>query len=159
MMQRVQYTRIGYELLSKKLAQLKGKDRREIALDIESSRVHGDIRESIDYADAKERQGMLEARIRVLEDQLRSVEIVDTSMIHDRFVNFGCMVRIENIETAKILQYQIVGEFEADLALQKISITAPISQALLGKEVGDIIMIELERGIQEWEVLEISTPK
>ena len=88
MMHRVQYTRIGYELLSKKLAQLKGKDRREIALDIEISRVQGDIRESIDYADAKERQGMLEARIRALEDQLRSVEIIDRSMIHDRTMSF-----------------------------------------------------------------------
>ena len=68
------------------------------------------------------------------------------------------MYRIENIETAKILHYQIVGEFESDLALNKMSITAPISQALLGKDVGDIVMIELELGIQEWEILEISLP-
>ena len=158
-MQRKQYTQAGYEKLQQQLNILKGQKRREIAEQIEQARVDGDIRESIDYSDALEQQGMLEARIRFLEQELIDVEIVPTQDIHDRFVAFGCIVEIENLNTEKKHRYQIVGELEADVKAGKLSMEAPLVQALLGKEVGDFIMLDLARGLQEWEILSIHKPK
>ena len=157
-MDRVLLTRTGYETLMVKLTDMQGRGRREVADELEIARSHGDLRENADYDAAKEKQGMLEAQIRMLEDQLGRSEVIDLSSVKGDVVAFGAIVKIENLETEKISTYQIVGELESDLAKRKISVTAPIIKALLGKEVGDIVEIELAQGVQDYEILEIKTP-
>ena len=142
-MERVKLTQNGYQVLMEKLQDLKGRGRREVADDLEEARSHGDLRENADYDAAKEKQGMLEAQIRMIEDQLGRADIVKIERQKTDRVSFGLIVKIENIETEKILEYQIVGEFEANLAQKKISVTAPIIVPLLGREVGDIVEVDL----------------
>lgn len=157
-MEKIQMTQVGYDRLMAKLEDLKGRGRREVADDLEEARSHGDLRENADYDAAKEKQGMLEAQIRLYEDQLGRAEIIDISKQNSTQVNFGLIVRFENIETEVISEYQIVGELEADLKEKRISVTAPIIKAMLGKSVGDIVEVHLESGQVDLEILEIKRP-
>ena len=157
-MERVQLTRDGYDRLMEKLDDLKGRARREVAEELEIARSHGDLRENADYDAAKEKQGMLEANIRMIEDQLGRADIIDIHLLSPDVVRCGLIVKIENLNTEKVPRYQIVGELEADLSQKKISVTAPIIIPLIGKNVGDIVEVELAQGGQDFEVLEISLP-
>ena len=157
-MERVQLTRDGYDRLMEKLDDLKGRARREVAEELEIARSHGDLRENADYDAAKEKQGMLEANIRMIEDQLGRADIIDIHLLSPDMVSCGLIVKIENLNTEKLSRYQIVGELEADLSQKKISVTAPIIIPLIGKMVGDIVEVELAQGVQEFEILEISLP-
>ena len=158
-MSNLQYTRQGYEQLQQQLHELKGSKRRQIATQLEQARAHGTFRDNIDYVDAKEQQGMLEAKIQWLQSQLTDAEVIESHQVHERFVNFGCWIEIENLDSEERRVYQIVGELEADLKQKKIAVTAPLIQALLGKEIGDYVILELAQGIQEWEIISIqSTP-
>ena len=157
-MERVQITQAGYDRLMEKLEDLKGRGRREVADDLEEARSHGDLRENADYDAAKEKQGMLEAQIRLYEDQLGRANVIDITKVNTNQVNFGLIVKFENIETEVISEYQIVGEIEADLKESRISVTAPIIRAMLGKSPGDIVEVHLDAGQVDLEILEIRRP-
>ena len=157
-MERVKVTQEGYDRLMEKLEDFKGRGRREVADDLEEARSHGDLRENADYDAAKEKQGMLEAQIRLYEDHLGRADVVNVKTLNTNRVYFGLIVKFENLNTDKILEYQIVSELEADLKQKRISATAPIIRPLLGRSVGDIVEIHLESGDIDIEILNISLP-
>ena len=157
-MERIQMTQVGYDRLMEKLEDLKGRGRREVADDLEEARSHGDLRENADYDAAKEKQGMLEAQIRHIEDRLGRASVVDVTQLSTDRVMFGLIIEFENIETEVISKYQVVSEIEADLKEKRISVTAPIMRPLIGHHVGDIVEVELASGTIEIEILSISRP-
>ena len=157
-MERVMFTRVGYDSLMSKLEQMQGPARREVAAELEEARSHGDLRENADYDAAKEKQGMLEANIRLIEDQLARALVVENEQIDTETVSFGTVVELQNIETDNIYKYQIVGELESDLEKGKISVTAPIIAAVMGCEVGDIEDVQTPQGVQSLEVISITLP-
>jgi len=151
-------TREGHKELAERLYELKSRGRREVADELEVARAHGDLRENADYDAAKEKQGMLEAQIRHFEDLLARAEVVEPQTVSTDRVSFGLVVKAENLNTGKVLEYQIVSELEANLARKRIAITAPLIKPLIGKRVGDFAEVELNGDHQELEILEIRRP-
>jgi transcription elongation factor GreA len=149
-------TKEGYNALMKELKFFKEKERPKIIKEIGEARGHGDISENAEYEAAKDKQGILEARIKDLEYRLSMAEIIDPSTLsHDR-IAFGAKVRLLNVETDEEETYQLVGPDESDVAQKKISVYSPLGHALLGKQVDDSVMVEAPKGVIEYEVLEIS---
>ena len=146
----------GYNALMKELKFFKEKERPKIIKEIGEARGHGDISENAEYEAAKDKQGILEARIKDLEYRLSMAEIIDPSTLsHDR-IAFGATVRLLNVETDEEETYQLVGPDESDVAQKKISVYSPLGHALLGKQLDDSVMVEAPKGVIEYEVLEIS---
>ncbi|HJX30311.1 MAG TPA: transcription elongation factor GreA [Thermodesulfobacteriota bacterium] len=149
-------TKEGYNVLMKELKFLKEKERPKISKEIGEARGHGDIGENAEYEAAKDKQGILEARIKDLEYRLSMADIIDPSTLsHDR-IAFGATVRLLNVETDEEETYQLVGPDESDVAQKKISVLSPLGHALLGKQVDDSVMVNAPKGVIEYEVLEIS---
>jgi transcription elongation factor GreA len=148
-------TKEGYNALMKELKFFKEKERPKIIKEIGEARGHGDISENAEYEAAKDKQGILEARIKDLEYRLSMAEIIDPSTLsHDR-IAFGAKVRLLKVETDEEETYQLVGPDESDVAQKKISVYSPLGHALLGKQVDDSVMVEAPKGVIEYEVLEI----
>ncbi len=145
----------GYAAMRKELMRLKGL-RPEIANQIEVARGHGDLSENGDYDAAKERSGMVEAKIRDLEGKLAVADIIDPRRISDTTrVVFGLTVVIEDVESGDSRRLSIVGEDESDVDQGLVSVAAPLGRALIGKEVGDIARVNAPGGAKEFEVIEI----
>jgi transcription elongation factor GreA len=154
-MSRSPMTRDGYARIREELERLKREDRIQIIKEIQGARSHGDISENAEYHAAREKQGWIEAKIRDLETRLASSEIVDvTSGPKDR-VAFGSWVRLEDAETGEEKVYHIVGPHESDVDQGRISITSPLGRAMLGKEVGDEVVVKAPGRTLEYQVLEI----
>lgn len=130
-------------------------DRPAVVLAIEEARAHGDISENSEYEDAKHRQGLIEGRIREVEDKLANAEIIDPSTIRGTKVMFGATVRVRDIDTEEAATYQILGPEEADSKRGRISIESPMGKALLGRSVGDEVTIQAPKGRRTVEVEEV----
>ena len=130
-------------------------DRNEVILAIQEARGHGDLSENAEYDAAKERQGMIEARINELEYKMSLFEIMDISKMAGSKVAFGATVTIENMDTDEQKVYTIVGSDEADIFSGKISIMSPLAKAMLGKEKGDDFTVQAPKGETEYEILKI----
>ena len=153
--ERVPMTPRGHAMLQEEFKRLKNVDRPQIVKEIEEARSHGDISENAEYHAAKERQGHLEGRIRLLEDKLARAQIIDgTGQSTDR-VSFGATVVLENTNSGEQVTYTIVGEDEADLKSGLISVTSPVARALMAKEQGAEVKVQAPKGIREFEILEI----
>ncbi|BAI80560.1 transcription elongation factor GreA [Deferribacter desulfuricans SSM1] len=155
-MDRIPITKEGYEKVKAELERLKKVERREVIKAIEEARGHGDLSENAEYDAAKERQGMIEARIAELESKMARFEVIDTSKLKGDKVVFGATVKIENLDTGEIKTYKIVGPDESDISKGYISIISPIARALVGKKVGDDVTVIAPNGEVEYEILEIS---
>lgn len=154
-MKRVPVTKIGIEMLKQELEELKSK-RPKIIAAIAEARAHGDLRENAEYNAAKEDQGLTEARIRHIEEKLSMAEVVDPKTLnHQGRVVFGATVSICNVETEEEFRYQIVGEDEADIKQNKISINSPIARSIIGKERGEVILVQAPGGSLEYEIITI----
>lgn len=141
--------------MRKELMRLKAL-RPEIAHQIEVARGHGDLSENGDYDAAKERSGMIEAKIRDFEAKLAAAEVIDPRKIADtRRVVFGLTVVIEEVDSGESRRISIVGEDESDIEQGLISVAAPLGRALIGKEVGDIARVNAPGGARDYEVMEI----
>lgn len=158
-MQMVPLTVVGAELLKAELQRLKSVERPNVIAAIAEARSHGDLSENAEYDAAKERQGFVEGRIADLEGKLSNAQIIDPASLaasaEGRCV-FGATVKLEDLESGDIVTYQIVGDDEADLKLNKISISSPIARALIGKYAGDVADVRAPGGIREYEVLEVN---
>lgn len=152
-MSRLPITPQGYEKLKNELDHLTAVIRPQVIADIAEARAHGDLSENAEYDAAKERQGMVEARIRFLKTRLPQYEIVNPQELQGDKVTFGATVTIVDGETDKQETWQIVGEDEADLKERRISITSPIGRALIGKAVGDEVEIRTPKGVRACEVV------
>jgi len=151
-MQKIPLTVRGAELLKQELQHLKSVERPAIIEAIAEARTHGDLSENAEYEAAKEKQGFIEGRISELENKLSVAHIIDPTEIHaEGKIVFGCTVVLEDLENETQVRYQIVGDDEADIKDNKISIT----RALIGKEEGDVAEVQAPGGIREYEVIEV----
>jgi transcription elongation factor GreA len=155
-MSSVPITKYGAELLKEELHQLKSKERRAVIEAIAEARSHGDLSENAEYDAAKERQAFVEGRIAELESKLGSAQIIDPATLDaDGRVVFGATVHLEDLENGQKVTYQVVGVDEADLKLNKVSITSPIARAMIGKYAGDVVGVQAPSGVREYEVLDV----
>jgi len=150
------YTQEGFDKLKDELHDMKAVQRPSITQQIAEARDKGDLSENAEYDAAKEAQGMLEAKISKLEAVLSNARLIDESKLDDSRVFILSKVKIKNVKNGMILEYTLVAENEADLALKKISIDSPIGKGLVGKTVGDIAEVNVPAGIIEFEILDIS---
>lgn len=145
----------GYEAMTAELKTLKGTERPAIIQAIAEAREHGDLSENAEYHAARERQSFIEGRIAELEDQTSRAEVIDPTKLDGDSVKFGATVTIADCETDEESVYQIVGEFEADLTKKKISVTSPMSRAMIGKSVGDVFEVNSPGGTRDYEVVAV----
>lgn len=141
-----------FELMKKELHRYKTIDRPAASKAIAEAREKGDLKENAEYDAAKEAQGMLEAKIKVMEGAIATAKIVDTNTIDTSKVTILTRVTITNMATKKTMTYQIVGEQEADLKAGKISATSPIGKGLIGKVIGDVAEINAPNGLLKFKV-------
>ena len=145
----------GYNNLKVELDTLKSEDRPRIINQIAEARDKGDISENAEYDAAKEAQGLLEARISKLENDVANARVLDEADMDISTVHLLTKVTIRNTSNSMEMTYAIVSEAEADLAAKKISATSPIGRGLLGKAVGEIADIEVPNGIMHFEIVKI----
>ena len=154
-MERIPFTPEGLEKLKAKLNHMETVERIENIKAIEEARAHGDLRENAEYHAAKERQALIEAKIRELRDIVGRAEIIDSSSEKSDRVVFGKKITLYDINTGKKVIYQLVGPYESEPENGRISINSPLGRSLIGKEVGDEISVRTPSGVQEFEILEI----
>lgn len=155
-MQKFPITVEGFKKISEALKKLKTIDRPEIIKAIASARELGDLSENAEYHAAREKQGFIECKISEIEDKIARSEVIDTTKLTNDTIKFGAKVQIENIDTNEKKEYRIVGESEADIKQNMISIASPIAKALIGKQKGELIEVTTPGGVIGYEVLEIS---
>ena len=149
--------RNGVERLKEELHQLKSQDRPNIIQAIAEARAQGDLSENAEYESAKERQGFIEGRIAEIEAKLSNVQIIDPATLNaDGKCVFGATIELEDLDEEKSFTYQIVGEDEADIKANKISISSPLARALIGKEDGDVVEVETPGGQKTYEISNVS---
>jgi transcription elongation factor GreA len=155
-MSTVPITKRGAELLKEELQRLKTKERPAVINAIAEARAQGDLSENAEYDAAKEKQSFIEGRIAELEGKLGAAQIIDPATLDaEGRVVFASTVYVEDLESGQKVQYQIVGEDEADLKELKISVTSPIARALIGKYAGDVVEVNAPSGPREYEILEV----
>lgn len=155
MSDKIPMTASGKARLTEELKRLKSIERPKIVREIEEARAHGDLSENAEYKYAKEKQGHIEGRIQQVEDWLARAEVIDVSKLSGERVLFGATVELEEVESGKQVRYRIVGEFEADLKKGLISVTSPIARSLIGKEIGDEVVVQAPGGSREYEILDV----
>jgi transcription elongation factor GreA len=141
----------GAQKLKDELARLK-EERPKISREIGIAREHGDLSENAEYHAAKERQGLVEARIKDIEDKLSRAEVIDPTKLSGDRVRFGATVMLTNLDTDEETKYQIVGADEADINQGLISVSAPLARALIGKSIGDEVVVQLPAGTRRYEI-------
>lgn len=154
MTDKIPVTLSGKLALEEELKRLKAVDRPQVIEQIARARENGDLSENADYAAAREKQSFIEGRILDIGDKLARAEVIDPKSIQSDKIVFGASVRVRD-EDGKETNYQIVGEPEADLAKGRLSVTAPIARALLGKKVGDEAVVRSPKGESSYEVISI----
>jgi transcription elongation factor GreA len=155
-MSTIPITKRGAELLKEELHRLKHVERPSVINAISEARAQGDLSENAEYDAAKEKQGFIEGRIQELEGKLSAAQIIDPASLDvSGRVVFGATVDLEDLEDGTKLTYQIVGDDEADIAVNKISISSPIARALISKEQGDVVSVQAPGGNREVEVLAV----
>jgi transcription elongation factor GreA len=152
----VPITVIGAARLRNELIDLKTVQRPAIITAIAEARAHGDLSENAEYHAAKERQSFIEGRIAELESKLSNAQIIDPALVdgEGRCV-FSSTVDLKDVESGEVVTYQIVGDDEADIKQGKISISSPISRALIGKYAGDVAEVQAPGGLREYEILDV----
>jgi transcription elongation factor GreA len=155
-MKRKPLTYKGAEKLRAELKRLKTVERPRVIEAIAEARAHGDLSENAEYHAAREQQGFIEGRIREIDATLSEAEIIDiTSLVAHQRVVFGATVELEDQTNGGVVVYQIVGELEADMRLDQISITSPIARALVGKSEGDVVDVAVPGGTRSYEIVSV----
>jgi transcription elongation factor GreA len=155
-MSTIPITKHGAELLKEELHRLKHIDRPSVINSISEARAQGDLSENAEYDAAKEKQGFIEGRIQELESKLSGAQIIDPAALDvTGRVVFGATVDLEYLQDGSKVTYQIVGDDEADIAFNKISISSPTARALIGKEEGDVVAVQAPGGNREVEILAV----
>jgi transcription elongation factor GreA len=154
MAERVPMTPHGAAKLRELLTKLK-EERPRISKEIETAREHGDLRENAEYHAAKERQGMVEAQIKDIEDKLSRAEVIDPTKLSGSRVSFGATVTLLNLDTDEEATYQIVGADESDIDKGLISVSAPLARSLIGKETGEEVTVKLPSGTRQYEIVNV----
>lgn len=156
MSEKVPMTPEGHARLREEMKRLKEVDLPQVVKDISVARDHGDLSENAEYHAAKERQGMIVARITYIEQTLSRAEVIDPSKLSGSKVQFGAKVKLVNLDTDEEQTFQLVGPDEADIKLGRISVSSPLARALIAREVGDEVKVVMPAGPRTYEILEIS---
>ena len=155
-MNKTPLTVAGAEKLRTELHRLKTVERPSVIAAIAEARSHGDLSENAEYEAAKDRQGFIEGRIMEVESKLANAQIIDPKLLDaDGRCVFGATVELEDMDSGQIVTYQIVGDDEADIKDNKISISSPIARALIGQYAGDVAEVQAPGGVREYEVIDV----
>lgn len=152
-MEKIPFTAAGYAKAEAELKHRKSTERPAIIQAIAEARAHGDLSENAEYAAAKEKQSFNEGRIKELEAVVSRADVIDVAALSGDTVKFGATVKLVDEDTEEEASYQIVGEYEADIKLRQISITAPMARALIGKKKGDSVEVKTPSGLKSYEIL------
>ena len=152
MVDKVPMTVPGYAALEAELKRRQQEERPRIIQAISEARSHGDLSENAEYHAAKEEQSHNEGRIAELEDKLSRAEIIDISKLSGTVIKFGATVQLIDEDTEQARTYKIVGDMEADVKQGKVSISSPISRALIGKTIGDTVEVNTPGGGKSYEI-------
>jgi transcription elongation factor GreA len=142
----------GFKKLEKELEALK-KERPAIIESIKAAREEGDLRENAGYDAARERQGMLEARIKYIESRMASFNVIDLATMGGDKVCFGATVEVEDLDSGESKRFTLLGPDEADFANGSVSVLSPVGRALLGKEEGDEVVVKAPKGTIRYEIV------
>ncbi len=151
-MEEMPITKIGRDKLEEELNHLIKVERESLKVQIAEARDLGDLKENAEYHAAKEKQSIIEGRIAQLQGTLARSRVIDVSKIQSEKIVFGATVTLKDVEKDTTMTYQIVGEYESDMKSQKISFSSPLGKALIGKEIGDTVLVKAPKGTVEYEV-------
>lgn len=155
-MDKIPVTLDGEKALRDELSRLKSVERPRIVQAIAEARAQGDLRENAEYQYAKEEQGFIEGRIKEIEGKLSHAQVIDITQIPaSGKVIFGTTVNLINLDSDEDITYKIVGDDEADIKVNKISVYSPIARAMIGKEIGDVAVVKTPAGEVEYEICAI----
>jgi transcription elongation factor GreA len=152
---RVPITKSGLVRLKDELKRLKYVERPKIVKEIAEARAHGDLSENAEYHAAKDKQSHLEGRILQVEDWIARADVIDVSKLSGDRVVFGATVTVSDGDSGDEMTWRIVGELEADLKQNKISVTSPIARALIGKSEGDVVKVRSPGGERDVEIVSV----
>lgn len=155
-MSRQPLTKKGVERLREELGRLKKVERPKIIAAIAEARAHGDLKENAEYHAAREQQSFIEGRIQHLEYSISHAQIIDVAKLNpgDKVV-FGATVTLADEDSGDETTYQIVGDVEADIKQNLIAVSSPISRAIIGREVGDVVTVRAPAGDREYEIVDV----
>jgi len=146
----------GLKKLQDELEELKSVKRREIADKIKVALSFGDLSENSEYDEAKNEQGIIEARISEIEATLQNVKVLDTGDLSTEHISVGNRIILKDLESGEEMEFHIVGTKEVDRKQKKISDESPVGKACLGKSKGDVVEVEAPIGIHKYEIMDIS---
>lgn len=146
----------GHTSLKEELKRLKEIERPRISAEIGVARDHGDLKENAEWHAAREKQSHIEGRILDIEDKLARAEVIDPAVLGGSRIKFGARVKLEEVETGKMVEYRIVGPDESDINTGSISVTSPMARAMISREVGDEVSVRAPGGVRKYEVVEIN---
>ena len=147
----------GLEKIKKELEELKSVKRPEVVAAIAEARAHGDLKENAEYHAAKEQQAQLESRVIAINDSIARANVIDVTKIdNEGKVIFGSTVTVKDLGSNKKIKYQIVGQDEADVSKNYIYFRSPIGKAFIGKELGDMVIVQTPSGERSFEILEVN---
>jgi transcription elongation factor GreA len=155
-MEKFPVTAQGFLAMEAEVKQLKTIERPNVIKAIAEARAHGDLSENAEYSAAREKQSFIEGRILELQGRIAGAEVIDVSKLSGNQIKFGATILLIDEDTEEKVTYQIVGEYEADLKKGKLSNTAPISRALIGKQKGDSVEVTTPKGTKSYEIVEVS---
>jgi transcription elongation factor GreA len=142
----------GQQTLREELKRLREIERPKNVQDIEEARAHGDLRENAEFHAAKEKQSFIEGRTRDIDSVLAQAEVIDPGKLSGTRVVFGATVKLTDTESGEDITYTIVGDYEGDIKLGRISISAPLARAMIGREEGDSVTIRTGKGSREYQI-------
>lgn len=142
----------GYKNLEAELKNLKSNERPAISKKISEAREHGDLSENAEYHAARERQSFIEGKIIELEDKMARADVIDVSKLSGKKIKFGALVGLIDDETDEKVSYRIVGEYEADISKNLVSVMSPLARALISKEEGDNIEFTTPKGSKAYYI-------
>ena len=156
MVERIPMSVRGHRKLKDELNNLERVERHIVVKAIAVAREHGDLKENAEYHAAKERQGLIEGRIRDLKDKLGRAEIIDCTAVNCSRAVFGTVVELLDMDTDEEISYQLLGPEESDVKKGSISVLSPLGKSILGKEVGDEVLTKTPGGTREFELMSIA---
>jgi transcription elongation factor GreA len=145
----------GQQTLREELKRLREVERPKNVQDIEEARAHGDLRENAEFHAAKEKQSFIEGRSREIEAVLAQAEVIDPGKLTGTRVVFGATVDLVDTESAEETTYRIVGDYESDIKLGRIAISAPLARAIIGREQGDTVSLRTGKGTREYQITKV----
>lgn len=154
-MEKIPLTLSGFKKLEEELKHLKNSERPAVIRAIAEAREHGDLSENAEYHAARERQSFIEGRIAELEDKVSRADVIDVAKLTGKNVKFGATVTVVDEDADEEHVYQIVGAEESDIGSGKLSVTAPLARALVGKAVGDRVEVSTPKGSKAYEILKV----